>query len=125
MAQEQALWQRADGTPIDIPTTMLEWARAIDTRFGAIEVQYRQVTGAVEENTRLTNQIASDTATLVEASKAMNGVVKFMEWTGKIAGPIYKFSVAIVVITVFVIAGWTAIKSGIHPEMPPSIPPTK
>jgi hypothetical protein len=113
MEAERVLWQRSDGTPIEIPTTMLEWARAIDTRFGAIEAQYKLVSDGVEENTALTKQVMSDTASLVEVAKALNGVVKFLEWTGKIAGPIYKFSVALVVIALFIVGGWTALKSGV------------
>ena len=51
-------WTNDDGTPIDIPTVMAEFARAVGREIAAIRAEAASLYDAVEANTQLTEHIA-------------------------------------------------------------------
>lgn len=106
------------GSPIDLPTIMEGFARAIDTRIGQVEVEYQQLHAAVNENTVLTKKLAEDTAEIVAVAKALSGTVKVIEMGGKLAKPLAWIFAVVFGVAVF-IAPFFSFKTGV------TLPPPK
>lgn len=102
------------GSPIDLPTIMEGFARAIDTRIGQVEVQYQQLHTAVEENTELTKKLSDDCAPMIEFAKAVSGVTKMMNWIAVFAKPLAWVIIAFCGVVIMVAGALTALKSGIN-----------
>lgn len=107
-----ALFFDEHGSPIDFPTILEGFARAIDTRIGQVEVEYRQLHTAVNENTELTKKLAEDTAEIVAVAKALSGTVKVIEMGGKLAKPLALIFAALFGLAVF-IAPLFSFKTGV------------
>lgn len=102
------------GSPIDLPTIMEGFARAIDTRIGQVEVQYQQLHTSVEENTELTKKLALDSQPMIEFAKAVSGATKLLNYCKDIAKPVAWVIIAICGIVIMVVGALTALKSGIN-----------
>lgn len=111
--RDNALFFDEHGSPIDLPTIMEDFARAIDTRIGRVEVQYQQLHTAVEENTELTKKMADDCAPMIEFAKAVSGVTKMMNWIAAFAKPLAWVIIAILGVVIMVAGAFTALKSGV------------
>jgi len=103
------------GSPIDFPTILEGLVRAIDTRFGKLEIQKHAVDelkSSVEENTELTKKLAEDTAEIVAVAKALSGAVKVIEMGGKLAKPLAWIFAVLFGLAVF-LAPFFSVKTGV------------
>lgn len=114
-AEREILWRNEDGTPIDLPTVFHAFARAIDTRFGKIEVQHGQLIDSVEENTELTKKLAEDSAPVIEFAKAMTGVTKMLNYMSAIAKPLAWTVAGLCGLVIMIFGALTAVKTGFTP----------
>ena len=89
------------GNVIPSQREIMERLDAGDTRMGRREE-------GLEQNTRATESMARDVATLVDFLTAMRGAFKVLNWVGKIAKPMGY----IVVLATAVISFWAALKGG-------------
>lgn len=118
-------WRDAAGNPIDLPTVMQEFARAVDTRFGAIEVQYDGVRDRLERNTEVTEKTAAtlekmskDMAELIEVQKAANGFKAALKWLGEVGKGIFWVAATCAVAGSMIYGNW------IGPKLPATTGPT-
>lgn len=63
-------------------------AGTIRERLDAGDVRMNRIEGDLSENTRLTQQLATNTADIVEFFDAMKGALKVLNWIGKLARPL-------------------------------------
>lgn len=112
-------WRDAAGQPIDLPTVMQAFARAVDTRFGAIEVQYEGVRESLERNTELTEKTAAtleklsrDMAELIEVQKAAKGFQTTLKWLGEVGKGIFWVAATCAVVGSMIYGNW------IGPKLP-------
>lgn len=118
-------WRDAAGNPIDLPTIMQAFARAVDTRFGAIEVQYDGVRESLERNTELTEKTAAtleklskDIADLIEVQKAAKGFKATLKWLGEVGKGIFWVAATCAVAGSMIYGNW------IGPKLPAAPGPT-
>lgn len=64
-----------------------EAMRAGDDRMTRIEDNASSLRGDLNENTKATQEVADNTAQLVEIFKAFEGAIKVLNWLGKLAKP--------------------------------------
>jgi len=88
-----------------------EWRAFIHARMRKFEDNSRLESQALEENTRLTREIAASTAEIVDAFTTMRGGYKFLAAIGRWTMPIAKWGSAILA---FIVALW-AFKNGHYP----------
>lgn len=111
-----ALFFDEHGSPIDFPTILEGLVRAIDTRLGKLEIQKDAVEDlktAVDAHTKLTEQLSTDCAPMIEFAKAMGGVTKMLNYMSVIAKPLWYVCAGIAGLVILVFGALTAIKTGV------------
>lgn len=63
-------------------------AGTLRERLDAGDERMTRIEGGLEANTRLTQQLASNTAEIVEFFDAMRGAFRVLNWIGKLARPL-------------------------------------
>lgn len=90
-------WRRPDGTAIDIPTVLADFAHAVGMEISAMKAEVGGLYDAIGENTDATKKIAEDTAELVKVAKSVKGTVDVLSWVGKVAKGLFWVIVTIAV----------------------------
>lgn len=114
-ARNRARFFDEHGSPIDLPTVMEAFARAIDRRLGVLELQkdaVEEVRVAVEENTKTTEKLAADCAPMIEFAKAVSGFTKTMKYVSEFAKPVGWTIFGISALVIFLIAAWHSVWDG-------------
>lgn len=81
-------------------------AGTLRERLDAGDARMTRIEGGLEANTKLTQQLASNTAEIVEFFAAMKGALKVLNWIGKLARPLS----AIAALAAATLAAWAAMK---------------
>lgn len=114
-ARTRARFFDEHGSPIDLPTVMDAFARAIDERLGVLELQkdaVEEVRAAVTENTTAIKKIATDCAPMIEFANAVSGFTKTMKYVSEFAKPIGWAIFGISALVVAGIAAWHSVWDG-------------
>lgn len=75
-------------------------------RLDAGDLRMTRIEGSIEENTRVTQTLATNTAEIVEFFAAMKGALKVLNWIGKLARPL----TAIAVLVASLMGIWAAMR---------------
>lgn len=82
-------WKLPDGTPINIPTVLHEFALAVGHQLSAMKAEVGGLYEAIGENTDETKKIAADTAEIVKVAKSIKATVDVASWVGKVAKSVF------------------------------------
>lgn len=98
-------WRRADGTPIDVPTFLADFANAVAVRISATEVELAglrdeigKVQDALQRNTELTEKSNKDIGDLIEIVKNAKGFGNTLKWMADLGKSMFWIAVALVAV---------------------------
>lgn len=90
-------WKLPDGTPINIPTVLHDFALAVGHQLSAMKAEVGGLYEAIGENTDETKKIAADTAEIVKVAKSIKATVDVLSWVSKVAKGLFWVIVTIAV----------------------------